>query len=178
MPIKRSNADISFSLYIRSFYKCKCQRCGKQLDIKSKGLHCSHHTSRNIKLIRYDTYNALALCYSCHEWFSQFPLVSGDWVKQKYDEYGGKYPENYQRILNLTKSELESIKNKKKSKPISKKKLNHISLFYKYHYNNPSNQLFNFFESVTYDDKKDDLIWVDGDAGGKDCFKTIKYCKE
>lgn len=67
MPaIKRTPADAAFSLCIRERSNWRCERCGKQHDEKSQGLHCSHHHGRGNWSVRFEPMNAEALCYGCH----------------------------------------------------------------------------------------------------------------
>lgn len=81
--MKRSPADDAFSKCVRAAADYTCQRCGKQYDKSSTGLHCSHNFSRRHKTIRWCKENALALCFSCHQWFGGNPWESGLWLEEK-----------------------------------------------------------------------------------------------
>lgn len=81
--VKRTPADDAFSKCVRARTNYTCERCHKQYDKSSSGLHCSHNFSRRHRTIRWCKDNAIALCYSCHEWFGGNPLESGDWLRNK-----------------------------------------------------------------------------------------------
>lgn len=84
--IKRSKADHWFSKCIRERANYKCERCGKEYTASSTGLHCSHHFSRSHRPIRWCKDNALALCFSCHNWYAGNPVQSGRWLSEKLGE--------------------------------------------------------------------------------------------
>ncbi|MDO4642505.1 MAG: recombination protein NinG [Cardiobacteriaceae bacterium] len=79
--IKRTPADEAFSKCVRERANYCCERCGRQYDASSTGLHCSHHFSRRHRTIRWCGDNAMALCYTCHEWFGGNPADSGVWLR-------------------------------------------------------------------------------------------------
>ncbi len=83
MSIKRNPADDAFSKCVRARTNYTCERCHKQYDKSSSGLHCSHNFSRRHRTIRWCKDNALALCYSCHAWFGGNPADSGKWLEQQ-----------------------------------------------------------------------------------------------
>lgn len=78
--MKTAPADAAFSKCIRAAADYQCQRCGKQYDKSSTGLHCSHNFSRRHRTIRWCKDNAVSLCYSCHQWFGGEPLESAKWL--------------------------------------------------------------------------------------------------
>ncbi len=80
--MKTSPADQAFSKCIRAAANYQCQKCGKQYDKSSTGLHCSHNFSRRHRTIRWCKENALSLCYGCHSWFGGNPADSGRWLEQ------------------------------------------------------------------------------------------------
>ena len=82
MSLKRSPADDSFSKCVRAAADYKCQKCEKQYDKSSTGLHCSHNFGRRHKTIRWCSDNALSLCFSCHQWFGENPADSGKWLEE------------------------------------------------------------------------------------------------
>ena len=65
--IKRTAEDIRFSKMIRERDKFTCQRCGREHERNSQGLHCAHNFTRRTQKTRFDPSNALALCYGCHQ---------------------------------------------------------------------------------------------------------------
>ena len=64
--IKRTPADIAFSLCIRERSDWKCERCGTQYAPNSRGLECSHYHTRGKWGVRFHPLNAEALCTGCH----------------------------------------------------------------------------------------------------------------
>lgn len=83
MAIKRTPADDYFSKCVRARTDYVCERCGKQYDKSSTGLHCSHNYSRRHRTIRWCKENALALCFGCHQWYEGNPPESGRWLENK-----------------------------------------------------------------------------------------------
>ena len=79
--MKTSPADQAFSKCIRAAADYKCQKCGKQYDKSSTGLHCSHNFSRRHRTIRWCKDNAMSICFSCHQWIGGEPLDSGKWIE-------------------------------------------------------------------------------------------------
>ena len=79
--MKISLADSYFSKCIRASNDYVCDRCKKQYDKSSTGLHCSHNFSRRHRTIRWCKENCIPLCYSCHQWFGGEPLDSGKWLE-------------------------------------------------------------------------------------------------
>lgn len=78
--MKHSPADAAFSKCVRERADWICEKCGKQYEEGSMGLHCSHIFSRRHRTIRWCGDNAQALCFSCHQWFGGNPADSGLWV--------------------------------------------------------------------------------------------------
>lgn len=68
--IKRSTADKYFSDFIRERDDYICQRCHMEFERPNKGYHCSHFHSRGKKSVRFDSENAVGLCFKCHEHFT------------------------------------------------------------------------------------------------------------
>ena len=64
--IKRTPADIAFSHCVRASVSYVCQRCGADHSNSPGALDCSHHFSRGNWSVRFDPWNAEALCYGCH----------------------------------------------------------------------------------------------------------------
>jgi len=80
MAVKISPADTAFSKCVRERNDWKCERCGKQHEKGSTGLHCSHIFGRRARTIRWCGDNAQALCFSCHQWFGANPADSALWL--------------------------------------------------------------------------------------------------
>ena len=82
MGVKIKPADTFFSKCVRESQDWMCERCNKQLERGSMGLHCSHIFSRRNRTIRWCKDNVQALCFSCHQWFGGNPADSGLWVTE------------------------------------------------------------------------------------------------
>ena len=80
--MKRDKLDDVFSKLVRRLAGFRCERCGKQYEHNSAGLHCSHHFGRRHRSVRWDLQNAAALCYPCHKWFGENPLDSAPWLTE------------------------------------------------------------------------------------------------
>ena len=78
--MKISPADQAFSKCVRERANWTCERCGSVHEKGSMGLHCSHNFSRRHRTIRWEPLNALALCFTCHQWFGGSPYESGPWL--------------------------------------------------------------------------------------------------
>ena len=66
MTIKRTPADIAFSMCIRERSDWTCERCGTRYEPKARGLECSHYHTRGKWGVRFHSLNAEALCTGCH----------------------------------------------------------------------------------------------------------------
>ena len=84
MKIRTDKYDRRFSKLIR-LRDCVCQMC-----LKGGRLECSHIYSRRNKSLRWDTRNAKALCFRCHQKWHSNPAESHDWLVQQIgiDGYG------------------------------------------------------------------------------------------
>ena len=86
MAVKRTTADRHFSKCVRLRTNWHCEYCDKSFDHDRGSLHCSHYISRNYKIIRFNPYNALAHCFSCHE-----ELGGGRWGGGNNAEFSYHY---------------------------------------------------------------------------------------
>lgn len=80
--MKISPSDTFFSKCVRERSDWTCERCGKQYEENSTGIHCSHIFSRRHRTIRWCGDNAQALCFACHQWFGGNPIESARWVQE------------------------------------------------------------------------------------------------
>jgi len=64
--IKRTPADIAFSLCIRERDDWICNRCKKRYEPNARGLECSHYHTRGKWGVRFHSLNAESLCTGCH----------------------------------------------------------------------------------------------------------------
>lgn len=80
--MKRDKVDALFSQYIRIRDKWICQVCNRSYTTSTQGLHCSHIFSRRHNAIRFDERNAVAMCFSCHQWYGGNPIEGGEWARR------------------------------------------------------------------------------------------------
>ena len=99
MKLKRTAADHWFSRCVRLRSEFICQGCGIKYEENSKGLHCSHYFGRAKKGVRYDSDNAFAHCYGCHQKFGSNP----DYFYRHYIDTYGEGP------LDLLREKVEDI---------------------------------------------------------------------
>ncbi len=72
-------ADKYFSLYIRYRANWTCERCGKQYEVGSQGLHCSHFWGRAREATRFDPVNCCAHDHGCHAFLTANPELHREW---------------------------------------------------------------------------------------------------
>lgn len=84
--IKRSPADAAFSDCVRERADYTCERCQTIYRTRPQGLHCAHVYSRRHKSVRHHADNAVALCYSCHNWAGGNPIEFTRWIEQHLGE--------------------------------------------------------------------------------------------
>lgn len=78
-PAKITPADRWFSFYIRFRDNWTCRSCGKYCpqrrlnnpDLVQAKIECAHIFSRRHKSVRFDPKNAMALCFKCHERYTE-----------------------------------------------------------------------------------------------------------
>lgn len=80
---KADKADQLFSLYIRTKARWNCERCFKHYEPPTSSLHCSHFMGRGKENTRFDTENANALCFHCHQYFTSHPAEHYLWQVEK-----------------------------------------------------------------------------------------------
>lgn len=66
----------------------KCVRCGNEK------IQWAHVISRRHLCTRWESDNALSLCYGCHAWWHSYPSLSGPWFAENF-------PERHERITKL-----------------------------------------------------------------------------
>lgn len=81
MRIKLDPLDILFSRLIRLQAKGVCERCGNPVGFGK--LQTSHFHGRRKKSVRWNEDNACALCFSCHQYFTENPLEHVDWFRER-----------------------------------------------------------------------------------------------
>lgn len=72
--MKRSPADIAFSLCVRERSDWICERCQRDFKHNRGSLHCSHVYTRGIRITRWSGMNAFAHCVGCHDYLGKNPL--------------------------------------------------------------------------------------------------------
>lgn len=77
--IKRSAADIEFSLAVRESARHTCESCGKVGRCEA-----AHLFGRRAAVTRWDMLNACCLCHSCHRRFTEMPKEFTDWVEANW----------------------------------------------------------------------------------------------
>lgn len=88
MGLKRTPADIAFSMCVRERTNWTCERCGKQYVYPdTQGLDCSHYFSRSNYAVRFDAMNAFVHCRGCHQIFGDNPHDFSEWAKEKLGEH-------------------------------------------------------------------------------------------
>jgi hypothetical protein len=73
-------ADSWFSKCVRERAEWACERCRKQYEPGTMGLHCSHIFGRIHKATRWHPMNAVAHCYACHQYLGANPVEFRDWA--------------------------------------------------------------------------------------------------
>lgn len=80
MQTKIYPLDMLFSEFIRKRSGGYCQRCGKPY--MWQNLQCAHFIGRRYQSVRYNSDNAVALCFTCHQYLDSHPLDKTDWFKR------------------------------------------------------------------------------------------------
>ena len=89
MKTRRNKLDIAFSQLIRERAGWTCESCGKyHPEGARRSLHCSHFFSRRNRSTRWDSQNAAAHCFACHQYLGENPLLFTDWVKAHLGQTG------------------------------------------------------------------------------------------
>ena len=79
MKIRIDKLDVLFSKFIRLRAGGKCEYCG----LYNKRLECSHFHGRRKRSVRYDLENAVALCFSCHQYLGSNPYQHTEFFKKQ-----------------------------------------------------------------------------------------------
>ena len=81
MKIRRDKKDALFSDLVRERANWTCEACGKQPERRM--LHCAHIFGRRYRSTRWHPDNAIALCFSCHQHFTDNPTEFSGWVIER-----------------------------------------------------------------------------------------------
>lgn len=107
MKVKRTPADDWFSKLIRELHNHTCAYCGKYCGEKHEHgrLDCSHIFSRRHKSTRWLVANAVAHCFTCHQYLGENPIEFAAWVAKEFGQ---------ERIDSLNKERNRVVKCNKK----------------------------------------------------------------
>jgi len=105
--LKRDKIDKLFSLMVRERDNWTCQRCGTHYPEGSRqGIHCSHIFSRRHRSTRWDPLNAVAHCFSCHQYLGGNPIIFYNWARDYLgDEVIEMLEKKHRVIVKLTKTD-------------------------------------------------------------------------
>jgi hypothetical protein len=103
LAIKTTAEDRKFSKMIRTRDNWTCQRCSKQYQPPTNALHCAHNFTRRTKATRFNEFNALALCYGCHQYIDSHAqaketLFRDQFGDAAYDEVAALAHEKRNRV--------------------------------------------------------------------------------
>jgi hypothetical protein len=92
MKIRIDKADSVFSQAIRTRDRNMCCRCHKWYQ-DGKGLQVHHFFGRRHENTRFDPENVISLCFACHQFFHENPLLQCRFFEERlgrgrYDELG------------------------------------------------------------------------------------------
>lgn len=103
MKIKITKQDKEFSHFIRARARWRCELCKRKFPEEIKKLDCAHFFGRRNKSVRYDQDNASALCFYCHKYLGENPLLHYWYQYQKLGPV---------RLSELTERYADSVKTK------------------------------------------------------------------
>jgi len=98
VAIKRDALDALFSDLIRERVNWTCEKCERNFAHERVQLQCAHIVGRRVLLLRHDPRNAVALCASCHHYFTDRPLEFAGWVR---GHIGDTIPDELKRLSNV-----------------------------------------------------------------------------
>ena len=97
MAVKSDALDQLFSRLVRERANWICEHCEKDFRHDTVQLQCAHIVGRRILRLRHDPRNAVALCASCHHYFTDRPLEFASWIAYRL---GDVIPEELRRLAN------------------------------------------------------------------------------
>ncbi len=112
--VLKKQCDVLFSKVIR-LRDGKCLKCGT-----TENLQCAHIASRKHLAGRWESDNALTLCYRCHiHWAHKEPIEFSEWVKENYYEMWTEagsvtarlFKPNYELILDQLTERYQGLMN-------------------------------------------------------------------
>jgi hypothetical protein len=109
VKIRIDKRDTVFSKLIRLRDQWICQKCGRYYP-KGHGLQCAHVFSRRHQSTRYDPDNAVALDFTCHQYFGENPVEFTAWIRQYLGDVRFEMlQERHRRIVKRTKADSEAL---------------------------------------------------------------------
>lgn len=106
MRIRLDPLDILFSRFIRLRANGVCEKCGNPVGFAK--LQTSHFHGRRKKSVRWNEDNACALCFSCHQYFTENPLDHVEWFRERLGE--GKFTLLYIQAQKRNKVDKELVR--------------------------------------------------------------------
>lgn len=109
MKIRIDKRDVVFSRIVRLRARFNCEKCGRYFPL-GHGLQCAHVFSRRHQSTRYDPDNAIALCFTDHQYFGEHPTIFTAWIKKKLGDVRYEALEaRHSTIVKRTKSEAAEL---------------------------------------------------------------------
>ena len=122
--MKRDPRDQLFSKLVRCRSNWVCERCGKQYEPNSQGLHASHLFGRRRRSVRWAPDNAAAHCFSCHNFLGENPRIFSRWITEHLGSEKADFLETKANTLvKWSKSDLEDIRKQLKSEWVAMQKM-------------------------------------------------------
>ena len=107
MKIKKKKHDTIFSMLIRERANYCCEACGVNKRNDSSTLDCAHIMSRRSVGLRWHPSNAIALCRSCHMFYTEHPFDWNDWC---IENLGGDFMGELRLVSNQTVKWLPKVR--------------------------------------------------------------------
>jgi len=87
--IKRRQADVLFSKYLRKLRNYTCEMCFRYFP-DGHGLEASHFWGRRYEAARFDEENVDVFCVGCHRKMGEEPATYTDWKRNRMGEQAFK----------------------------------------------------------------------------------------
>lgn len=99
MKVRRKKLDNIFSLLVRERANWYCQACSTNKKMEPGTLDCAHIFSRRNLATRYHPQNAVALCRSCHMFYTEHWY---DWREWCVEQFGEEFVAKLRLLSNST----------------------------------------------------------------------------
>jgi hypothetical protein len=111
--MRRWPSDEAFSKCVRERADLSCERCERSYrhdGANMMGLHCSHLFGRRRASVRWDPDNAVAHCFSCHQYLGENPRIFSRWITEYLgSERADELEFRANEILKITERDREDI---------------------------------------------------------------------